>query len=287
MSFISRLAAPIVWLLDVSSTAVIRLLGTGPERPTTVTDEEIHALIAEAEGAGTIETAERDLITGVMRLADRPVRAVMTPRMDVEWLDLAADEATIRTKVATSEHSLLAVGEGSYDALIGVVRTRELLAQMLNDGNLDVRRSILAPPTMPDTGDALIALEALRKAEVPIALIYDEYGHFEGLVTPADLLEAIAGEFQAQAREPGAVQRDDGSWLLSGSLQVEEMAMLLGLQLPDERDYHTAAGYVLRAFRRLPATGDRIELSEWRLEVVDMDGNRIDKILASPVTPPA
>jgi putative hemolysin len=282
MSLISRIAAPAVWLLDASTTAVFRLLRVGPERPAVVTDEEIRSLIAEAEGAGTIEPAERDLITGVMRLGDRPVRAVMTPRTEIDWLDLTADEAHIREKLISTQHSRLPAGEGSYDAVIGVVQTRDLLAKMLTNSPFDIRAHVCAAPVIPDTADALSALAMLREADVPVALVYDEYGHFEGLVSPADLLEAIAGVFRTEANEPGAVQRDDGSWLLAGWLPADEMAEHLQLQLPPERDYHTAAGYVLGAFRRLPAVGDHVTTGGWRFEVVDMDNNRIDKILAVP-----
>ncbi|MGE0223931.1 MAG: hemolysin family protein [Acetobacteraceae bacterium] len=288
MALISRIAAPAVWLLDASTTAVFRLLRVGPQQPAVVTDEEIRAFIAEAEGAGTIEPAERHLIAGVMRLGDRPVRAVMTPRTEIDWLDVTADAAQIRETLITTEHSRLPVGEGSNDSLIGVVQTKDLLTRLLVDGTVDVRTHVKTVPIIPDTASALGALAMLREAEVPLALVFDEYGHFEGVVTPADLLESITGVFRAEAEEPGAVCREDGSWLLAGWLPADEMAEHLQIQLPPERDYQTAAGYVLSAFRRLPGTGDHVTIGGWRFEVVDMDGNRIDKILASrPISPVA
>ena len=289
MRLLSRVAAPVVWLLDASTGLVFRLLRVGPEQAAVVTDEEIHSVMADAEGAGTIEAAERHLISGVMRLGDRPVRGVMTPRTEVDWLDVLAGEANIRERLMSTQHSRLPVGEGASDALIGVVQTRELLAQVLAGGSLDIRAHVRTAPVIPDTVDALNALAVLRKAEVPMALVHDEYGHFQGVVTPADVLEAIAGAFRADAdtEEPSAFQREDGSWLLAGWLPADEMADHLGIKLPPERDYQTLAGYVLQAFGRLPATGDRIDIGDWRFEVVDLDGNRIDKVIASATTPEA
>ncbi|MFT8246291.1 hemolysin family protein [Roseomonas sp. BN140053] len=283
MTLLSRVAAPLAWLLDVSTRGVFRILGVGPEQQAAVTDEEIRSLVAEAEGAGVIEPAERHLISGVMRLGDRPVRGVMTPRTDIDWIDLSGEEERMRELLMHTQHSRLPAGEGSADALIGVVQTRELLAQLLAGGALDVRAHVRTAPVIPDTADALDALEVLREAAVPMALVHDEYGHFQGVVTPADLLEAIAGAFRADAdtEEPGAVRREDGSWLLAGWLPADEMAEHLGLRLPPERDYQTVAGYVLAAFGRLPGAGDHLAIGDWRFEVVDLDGNRIDKVLAS------
>jgi putative hemolysin len=287
MALLSRAAAPLVWLLDRSTGLVFRVLAVGPERPAVVTDEEIHSLVAEAEGAGTIEAAERQLISGVMRLGDRPVRGVMTPRADVDWIDALAGEDRLREKLVTTRHSRLPVCEGSTDRMVGVAQTRELLAEALAGRGLDVRARARAAPVIPDTAEALDALEVLQSAEVPMALVHDEYGHFEGLVTPADLLEAIAGAFRdgADAVEPGAVRREDGSWLLAGWLPADEMAEHLGVQLPAERDYQTLAGHVLHAFGRLPAAGEHVDVGDWRFEVVDLDGNRIDKVIAAPRTP--
>lgn len=287
MRLISRIAAPAVWLLDSSTSTVFRLLGMAEEKESVVTDEEIRSLVAEAEGAGVIAPDERRLIGGVMRLGDRPVRGVMTPRTDVDWIHLSAGEEAIRELLMHTQHSRLPVGESSPDTLLGVVQTRELLAQVLSGQPLDPRRHLRPAPVMPDTASALDALAVLRDAEVPMALVHDEYGHFEGVVTPADLLETIAGAFRADAdtAEPGAVQREDGSWLLAGWLPVDEMAEHLALRLPLGRDYQTVAGYVLQALGRLPRTGEMLEADGWQFEVVDMDGHRIDKLIASPAGP--
>lgn len=287
MTLLSRIATPVGWLLDVSTSAVFRLLGVKAEPESAVTDEEIRSVVAEAAGAGVIDPAERHMISGVMRLGDRPVRGIMTPRTDVDWIDLAAGEAAVRDVLTATQHSRLPVGEGSTDAMIGVVQTRELLSQLLGGQPLDIRASVRTAPVIPDTAEALDALSVLRSAEVPMALVHDEYGHFQGVVTPADVLEAIAGVFRADAdtAEPGALRREDGSWLLAGWLPVDEMAEHLALRLPPERDYHTTAGYVLAALGRLPTTGEHVAIGDWRFEVVDLDGNRIDKLIAVPSQP--
>jgi putative hemolysin len=288
MTTLARVAAPAIWLLDISTKAVFWLLRQTPQRQSTVTEEEIKMLIAEAERAGVLETGEHRMISGVLRLGDRPVRGLMTPRTDVDWIDLSADADTIRTRVLSTVHSRLPVGEGDADKIIGVVKTQELLAALLSGQPFDVRAHIRKASVIPDRTDALDALELLRDAEVPMVLIHDEYGHFEGVVTPADILEAIAGAFRSDAdtEEPRAVPRDDGSWLLAGWMPADEMADQLGITLPPRRDYQTVAGLMLAHLRRLPISGEWVEVSGWRFEVVDLDGRRIDKVLASrvPVT---
>jgi len=288
MTTLSRVAAPAVWLLGISTKTVFWLLRHKAQPQSTVTEEEIKMLIAEAERAGVLETGEHRMISGVLRLGDRPVRGLMTPRTDVDWLDISADPDTIRARVISTTHSRLPVGEGEPDKLIGVVTTRELLAALLSGKPLDLKAYVRKAPFIPDRTDALDALELLRDAEVPMALIHDEYGHFEGVVTPADILEAIAGVFRSDAEggEPQAIPRDDGSWLLAGWMPADEMADQLGIALPPKREYQTVAGFALADLRRLPAVGEHVEVSGWRFEVVDLDGRRIDKVLASriPVT---
>jgi putative hemolysin len=282
MTALSRMAAPAVWVLDASTRAVFWLLRQRQPPRSTVTEEEIKGLIAEAEGAGVLEAGERQLISGVMRLGDRPVRGLMTPRTDVDWVDVNAEAADVKARVLASPHTRLPVGDGSPDDLIGVVRARDLLVALVSDQPLDVRTHLRQAPIVPDTTDALDVLETLRDAEVPMALIHDEYGHFEGIVTPADVLEAIAGVFRSDVEvgEAYAVPRDDGSWLLAGAMPADEMADQLGIRLPDKRDYQTLAGFMLAEMRHLPAVGEHAEVSGWRFEVVDLDGRRIDKVLA-------
>jgi putative hemolysin len=234
-----------------------------------------------------IEKGERQMIAGVMRLADRAVIGLMTPRTDVDWIDITAAENEIKERLITTPHSRLPVGEGSPDALIGVVQTRELLAGILGGKPFDVRTHIRRAPIVPDTTDALDVLGILREAAVPMALIHDEYGNFEGLVTPADILEAIAGVFKSDTAgvEPYATERDDGSWLFSGAMPVDEMADKIGIPLPEQRGYETVAGFVLARLQHLPKTGEHIDANGWRFEVIDLDGRRVDKVLASRIKP--
>jgi putative hemolysin len=287
MTLFAKAARPAVWILDASTRFVFRLFGQSAESETRITDEEIRTLIAEAETAGVIEKGERQMIAGVMRLADRAVIGLMTPRTAVDWIDISAPESEIKTRLITTPHSRLPVGEGSPDALIGVVQTRELLAGILGGKPFNVQTHIRPAPIVPDTTDAMDVLSILRDAAVPMALIHDEYGNFEGLVTPADILEAIAGVFKSDTEgvEPYATERDDGTWLFSGSMPVDEMVDKIGIPLPQQRGYETVAGFVLAHLQHLPKTGERIETCGWRFEVIDLDGRRIDKVLASRIKP--
>ncbi|PSJ60551.1 hemolysin family protein [Kumtagia ephedrae] len=284
MRVLATIAAPLVFLLDISGRGVLRLLGQKGESEEKVTDEEIKMLVAEAEHHGTIESDERRMIAGVMRLGDRAVRALMTPRTDVDWINLAWDETAIRKALMETPHSRLPVGDGSVDDMIGVVQTREILAALLAGNSLDLRLYTREAPIVHDQADALDVLTTLRETEVPVALVHDEYGHFEGVVTPADILEAITGVFRSDLEaqeEPSAVQREDGSWLLAGYMPADEMRDHLGIDVPEDRDYETVAGYVLSHLHHLPATGECIDVQGWRFEVVDLDGRRIDKLLVS------
>ena len=282
MTYLSRLASPAVWLLDASTRLAFRLFGQTTERAQRVTEEEIKTLVAEAESAGVLESHERQMIAGVMRLGDRAVRGLMTPRTDVDWIDITASEDEIRQRLITTRHSRLPVGDGAPDIVLGVVQSRELLAAMLADRTFEIRSHVRKAPIIPETADALDVLGILRDAEVPMALVVDEYGHFEGVVTPADVLEAIAGVFRSDAgAEPHAVERADGSWLISGAMPVDEMADKIGIVLPESRQYQTVAGFVLAHLQRLPVTGEVVEANGWRFEVVDLDGRRIDKVLVT------
>jgi putative hemolysin len=282
MTVIARIASPLVTVLDLSGRIVLRLFGQSAADDDTITDEEIKTLIAEAEGAGVLEAAERRMISGVMRLGDRPIQGVMTPRTEVDWLDLTASEDELRRVLIDTQHSRLPAGNG-IDELLGVVQAREMLAAMVQGKPLDLRSHIKAAPIVYDTVDALDVLATLRDAAVPMALVHDEYGHFEGIATPADIFETITGVFRADTEEhdPPAFRREDGSWLLAGYLPADEMAEHLNVVLPQPRDYQTLAGFLLAQLQRMPAVGDAIDAQGWRFEVVDIDGRRIDKVLAS------
>ncbi|QND63054.1 HlyC/CorC family transporter [Mesorhizobium loti] len=284
MTILATVSAPLVFLLDFSGRAILWLLGQRGESEEKVTDEEIKMLVAEAEHHGTIESDERRMIAGVMRLGDRAVRAVMTPRTEVDWINLQSDESAIRKLLMETQHSRLPAGDGGVDVMVGVVQTRDVLAALLAGRVLDPRRHVRAAPIVYDQADALDVLQKLKESDVPMALVHDEYGHFEGIVTPADILEAITGVFRADTDagdEENAVKREDGSWLLAGYMQADEMADILGIDLPENRDYETVAGYVLAHMHHLPATGECVDAQGWRFEVVDLDGRRIDKLIAT------
>ena len=287
MTVFTRAAAPFAWVLDRSSALVFRLLRLDREPDTAVTEDELRSVIGEAESAGVIEQSERELISGIMRLADRSVRGVMTPRTEVDWIAADLDPADIRARLVATPHTRLLVADGSVDTIIGVLQAKDVMAALIEGRRLDLRALARPAPVVPDVSDAVDALKALRDAAVPVALVHDEYGHFEGIVTPADLLSAIAGEFrsdQDQGHDPDVVRREDGSYLLSGSLPADEMSELLGITLDKERDYETVAGHVLAALRHLPDTGEHFTDGRWRFEVVDMDGRKVDKVLVSAVS---
>jgi putative hemolysin len=285
MTVLARVASPIVWFLDTSGRTLLRMLGQQAQPEGMVTDEEIHTLVAEAETAGVIEPDERAMIAGVMRLGDRSVRAVMTPRREVDMVDLSDDDETVRKTIVESIHSRLPVHDGNPDEMLGVVQAKDLLDGYLLGERPDLRAHIRPAPTVPDTADALDLVDVIKAAPVHMVLVHDEYGHFEGVATNADILEAIVGASRTDEgpAEPDAVQREDGSWLISGSMAADEMAERLHIPIPQERAYHTAAGFVLDNIGHLPVVGESFDAHSWRFEVVDLDGRRIDKILARRV----
>ena len=286
MQWLARIAAPIVWLLDGTTTVVFRLLGLRRDSEDNVTAEELQLIVAEASRSGVIEEHERRVISGVVRLADRPVREVMTPRTAIDWIDIDADEAAVRAKLIETPHTRIAVAEGAVDRVAGVVQARDIAAALAAGAPLSLRALMRPAPVVPDQIDAMDALVTLRRAEVPMALVQDEYGHFEGIVTPADLLAAIAGDFSSDAdagEQPGVVTREDGSLLVSGGLSADQLAERLGLELPEDRDYATVAGLALAVLKKLPNEGEHFIEQGWRFEVVDMDGRKIDKLLVSEV----
>ncbi|MFV0624078.1 hemolysin family protein [Sphingomonas sp. ac-8] len=284
MLWLSKVTAPLVWLLDTTSGLVFKLLRLDRETETRVTAEELQLLVAEATKSGVIEEHERSIISGVVRLADRPVREIMTPRTDVDWLDLDLDEDKLRAALAETPHTRLPVAEGSIDRVVGVVQARDIVAAAMRGEPLDLRRLMHVAPVLPDQVDAMDALTALRAAEVPMGLVHDEYGHFEGLVTPADLLKAIAGEFASDADPgdtPNVIAREDGTLLVSGQLSADSLAERLGIELPEDRDYATVAGLALAVLKHLPEEGEHFTEQGWRFEIVDMDGRKIDKLLVA------
>jgi putative hemolysin len=272
-------AAPMRWLAK-AMTPLSR------ESEDQVTAEDLQIVVAEAATAGVLEESERQLISSVVRLADRPTREVMTPRTEVAWIDADADDDTIRRKLIEAPHNRIPVAEGTVDRLIGVVQARDIVSCLLAGKPIDLRALMKPAPIVPDQIDAMDAMTVLRDSEVPMAFVHDEYGHFEGLVTPGNLLTALAGKFLSSAdfdTDPPLVEREDGSWWISGSLSADAMADALCFHLPEDRDYATAAGFALSVLRHLPEVGEHFVYRGWRFEIADMDGRKIDKLFASEI----
>lgn len=282
MLWLSKAAAPFVWLLDRTSALVFRILGLNRESQTQVTAEELHLVVAEAKTAGVLEENERAIISGVVRLADRPVREVMTPRTEIDWIDIDATGEDLRLALAETQHSRIPVAEGNVENIVGVVQTGDLLTTALEGKPLDLRALAKKAPVIPDVMDAMDALAVLRHAEVPLALVHDEYGHLDGIVTPGSIIAALTGAFahDVEDEDPPLVEREDGSWLVSGAASADLLEDRLGVNLPDDRDYSTVAGFALSVLKHLPETGEVFAHAGWKFEVIDMDGRKIDKILA-------
>jgi putative hemolysin len=288
MGRLSRVAAPAAWVLKKSSDRVLRLLRLERKEDSSVTEEEVKALIAEGTTAGVFHPEERQMIEGVLRLADRSVGQVMTPRPEIVWLDRGADQATVRRVVAGNRHSRLVVGEGSVDRAVGVVHTKDLLGPALAGEPLDLPGLMQPPLIVPETTTALHLLEQFRATGVHLAIVVDEYGTTEGVVSMTDLLESIAGQLpeSGDAGETPIVRRADGSLLVEGALPLDEFEAAIGVAgLNAETAFHTVAGLVLKHLGRVPRAGDLFEHRGFRYEVLDMDGRRIDKVLVTPLHP--
>ncbi|KUL97493.1 DNA-binding protein [Bosea sp. WAO] len=284
MALLAKIGSPLVWLLDISGKTVLALLGQKGESEEKVTEEEVRTIIAEAETAGVLERDEREMISGVMRLADRSARALMTPRREVEHLDLSDSPAEIRAQLRATRRSRLPVQDGEADSIIGVVTVKDMFDAFSDGDGRELRSMVQQTPVVLDTTGALDVLRAIRASPVHMALVFDEYGHFEGIITSSDVLEAITGAFQEEDdSEPAVVTRSDGSYLVAGWMQVDEFSHELGIHVPRDADYQTVAGFILAEMNRLPNVGESFQKGHWRFEVVDLDGRRIDKILVSRI----
>lgn len=284
MSLLSKVGAPLVFLLDISGKAVLRLLGQKGESEERVTEEEVRTIIAEAETAGVLERDEREMIAGVMRLADRSARALMTPRREVEVIDLEDSAEEIREQLRATRRSRLPVQDGEADSIIGVIVVKDLIEFLQAGDTQDLRALVQETPIVMDTADSLHVLREIRSSRVHMALVFDEYGHFEGIITPGDVLEAIIGAFQEEEEdEPAIVTRADGSYLVAGWMQVDEFSHELGIPIPRDADFQTVAGFILAEMNHLPNVGESFDKGHWRFEVVDLDGRRIDKILVTRI----
>ena len=265
----------------------MKLTGKSDSQEPTVTEEEIHAVIDEGSESGVIEAQERDMARNLFRLDDRTIATLMTPRSEVEWIDLQDDADLNVRKIVTSQHSRLPIADGSLDDIKGFCSTRVLLRQLLENGKVDFTSQMAKAAYVPETLTGLELLENFRDNDIPVAIVVDEYGTVQGLVSPRDVLEAIAGEFKPGLGDDSwIVEREDGSLLLDGMLAVPELKDRLQLKsLPQESEgrYNTLAGMIIWIMEHIPTTGEVVMWEGWRFEVVDMDGRRVDKVLVSRV----
>lgn len=286
MDWLARIAKPLVWLLDTSSGVLVRLFGLRGSGQPAVTAEELHMIFADATNSGVLEADQQQILTGAVRLAERPVREVMTPRTEIDWIDVSADDKQIRATIKSSPHSLLPVAEGSPDKILGVIKVREILALLVEGKKVNLKRLMKKAEIVPDQLDAMDALRSLQQGEIAMAMVHDEYGHLDGIVTPVDLLTALVGQFvsdQDLGGAPAIVERSDGSLLVSGGMTADELADRLGIDYGENREFATVAGFVLSVMKKLPNEGESFTEQGWRFEVIDMDGRRIDKLLVSEV----
>ena len=279
----ARVVAPFVWVLGRASALVMHLIGAHGADEQTVTEEELKALLAEGEQTGVLETEERDMIERVLRLADKPVRAIMTPRTEIVWIDRTDPPREIATTLKSAPHSRFVVCDGSIDNVVGVVQAKDILDRVLDGKELSIGAALRQPLVMPDTVTALDALERLKSDPLGLALVLDEYGSFEGVVTAADVLEAIIGDATDSVQATAAAAREaTGEFFLDGGMPADELKARLGLpDLPAEGSYHTLAGLLLALLRRVPRVGDKIVFAGWLFEVTEMDARRVARVRAS------
>ncbi len=284
MRMLAKIAAPVVHLLSASTDVVVRLLGMKPSGDPEVTEEEIRVLIEQGTEEGTFEAAEQDIVERVFDLNDRTVSALMTPRPEIVWLDLDDSIEVNRKKLIDSDHSRVLVCQGELDNVLGVLEVTDLLSRSLAGEPLDLTLSLHRPLYVPESTRGLKVLEMFKQSGTHIVLVVDEYGVIQGLVTLNDILIELVGDIPSvyQPEEPQAVRREDGSWLLDGMLSVDDFFKLFDMEeLPGQQkgNYHTMGGFVMTHLGRIPIASDHFELGGLRFEVMDMDGNRVDKVL--------
>ncbi len=278
MRHLSRVTLPLVWALNRSGKLLLALLGQSGKRDAAVSDEEIRLIIAEAEVAGVIEKGETEMIAGVMRLADRSARGLMTPRHEISLAEASETLEELRLRFRATGRSRLPLRQGGQDDIVGVVHSRDLLHAVAE--GFDPLALARPAPIVHDTLPAMQVIERLRAAPGHMLFVYDEYGQFEGIITPMNILGAVAGGFdETEVDEPKIVQREDGSLLVAGWMPIDEFVDRIGVDLLENPSYETVAGLVLHRIAELPQVGQCISVEDWQIEVVDMDGRRIDKLL--------
>ncbi len=282
-----RVGAPLVFFLNASTEGLLRFFGLKPFRDSSVTEEEISVMLAQGTKAGVFQESQQDMMESVIEMGERRITSIMTARPDIAWLDATATVDDIRAALATSPYSRFPVCEGSFDDLLGVVHTKDILKRVLAGDSLELKSLVRSIPIIPDSVPVLKALEAFRVSGETMAFVSDEYGSILGLVTLDDVLSNILGDMAAQQEHSGeadVVHRPDGTWLIDGTKSVEEVKDLLELEeLPgeDENAYQTLGGFVMARLGRIPKAGDLVKEDGWRYEVVDMDGHRVDKVLVT------
>lgn len=284
MKTLAWLATPIVRLLTASTNAVIRLLGISPDLSAIVTEEEIRGLVEQGALAGIIEEAEREMVEGVFRLGDYRLEAVLTPRPEIVWLDINDSSEKIRATLEGADSSRFPVCAGDLDNVIGVVRAKSLLTPLLKGENLDLKAAMIEPIFLPENMPAIRAIETFKQTGTHMAMIVDEYGSVEGLVTLYDIMEAIVGDIPTpdEIEDPRIIERENGSWLVDGLIQIQDFMEFFEISdMPHFDDYQTLGGFVVTMIGDLPMTGQRFEWGDYKFEVVDMDIKRVDKILVT------
>jgi putative hemolysin len=289
LDWLSRLVSPIVNLLSYSTNLILRLLGiTINPNDSPITEEELKIMLKQGTEAGNFEEAEQDMVERVLELGDRRVSQIMTTRPDIIWLDLEDPVDLNRSKVVESHHTRFPVCQGSLDEVLGVIEVTDLLSDCLMGQGFDLTKDLQQPLFVPESTRGLKVLELVQQSGHHIALVVDEYGVIQGLVTRKDILEAIVGALPRleDIEDPQVVRREDGSWLLDGTLAIEDFKDLFEIpELPGEKqgNYHTLGGFVITHLGRIPTAADHFEWQKFRFEVMDMDGNRVDKVLVAPL----
>jgi putative hemolysin len=286
LALLARAAAPVIWLLNGSTRLLLRLLHLRPRFERALTEDDIHYLVAEGARLGVIHTVERDMIEGVLDLADSPVRTIMTPRPRVQWVDLNGSKEQILSRIRTCPHAQLLVCRGSIDEVVGIVRKQDLADHVLDGQSPDVEKVTRPPLIVHESTAILRTLDLFRKTPVHTAIVVDEFGALQGIVTRTDLLETLAGDLPKidSVARPKVTQREDGSYLIDASVPFPDVMQLIGVNEAPSGDYVTLAGFILSQLHELPKPGDHLMWAGWRFEVVDMDGRRIDMILAQRQT---
>jgi putative hemolysin len=289
MSWLAMILGPVAHLLRMSSGFIVSALAKPKQNGSDVTEEEVKTLIAEGTEAGVFEKAEQVMIEGVLRVADRSVRAIMVPRPDIVWLDASHPTEEIFKTISESGHTRFPVSRGDVDHIIGIVHAKRLLEQMHQTGSIDLEAAAVRVPLyVHESTNVLKLLDMFKTSIVHMAIVLDEHGTIQGIVTPTDILTGIAGDLpeQEEDTEPYATQREDGSWLIDAQMPVYEVERVLDLRGMgvDDAEYTTLAGFVLSQMGRIPTAGEYFKWKDWRFEVVDLDGRRIDKVMASRVS---